>query len=119
LAALYLLQGSYRQGWGNYEARFAVFNNYQPPVRRWQGESLKGKHILLSCEQGFGDTLQFVRYAAEVAKQARHTTVLVQKPLVGLFTNSEEITFVSSTSECLSVIKFANAVWDGCRIDSG
>nr|WP_320148158.1 tetratricopeptide repeat protein [uncultured Anaeromusa sp.] len=100
LAALYFLQGNYKQGWEKYEARFAVFNNYQPPVRRWQGEFLEGKHILLSCEQGFGDTLQFIRYAAVVAKQARHTTVLVQKSLVGLFANSEKITFVSSVSEC-------------------
>lgn len=29
----------------------------------WNGESLKGKRVILTHEQGFGDTLQFIRFA--------------------------------------------------------
>ena len=38
----------------------------QPP---WDGSSLSGKTILLWAEQGLGDTLQFIRYAALVKQQ--------------------------------------------------
>ena len=32
----------------------------------WSGQDLRGKTILLSVEQGVGDTFQFVRYAPMV-----------------------------------------------------
>lgn len=32
-------------------------------IKRWKGEDLKGKTVIVSHEQGFGDTLQFIRFA--------------------------------------------------------
>jgi tetratricopeptide (TPR) repeat protein len=32
-------------------------------IRRWAGESLAGQTVILAHEQGFGDTLQFIRFA--------------------------------------------------------
>ncbi len=32
-------------------------------IRRWNGEVLAGKSVILAHEQGFGDTLQFIRFA--------------------------------------------------------
>ncbi len=46
---------------------------------QWNGESLDGKTILLHAEQGFGDTLQFIRYAPQVAK--RGGSVIVECPI--------------------------------------
>ncbi|QGZ62018.1 tetratricopeptide repeat protein [Paraburkholderia acidisoli] len=37
----------------------------QPP--RWHGEALNGRTLLIQAEQGFGDTLQFVRFVPLVA----------------------------------------------------
>lgn len=45
---------------------------------RWQGEDLAGKTILLQAEQGYGDTLQFVRYAPLV--KARGARVVLRAP---------------------------------------
>ena len=56
-----LLSGNFPEGWRNYCARSVQRRNAAP---LWQGEPLQGRTILLSSEQGFGDTIQFVRYAS-------------------------------------------------------
>ena len=48
--------------------------NFQQPV--WSGQDLRGKTILLRAEQGFGDVIQFVRYAPSV--KALGAKVLLQ-----------------------------------------
>jgi tetratricopeptide (TPR) repeat protein len=61
------IAGRFPQGWPAYEARWETEQmrsqrrQFLQPL--WLGESsLQGKTILLHAEQGFGDTLQFVRY---------------------------------------------------------
>jgi tetratricopeptide (TPR) repeat protein len=79
-ALLRLLLGDFAKGWPEYEWRWRMpdiaWPNYSQP--RWQGESLAGRTILLWSEQGIGDVIQFVRYAALV-KQAG-AQVLVGTP---------------------------------------
>jgi Flp pilus assembly protein TadD len=76
-----LAQGQYAEGWREYEYRW---NTGAMPTRGlaqplWLGDAeLSGKAILLHAEQGFGDTLQFVRYATLVA--ARGATVYLEVP---------------------------------------
>jgi tetratricopeptide (TPR) repeat protein len=55
------------------------------PCPLWDGEDLAGKAILVHCEQGYGDALQFVRFAPRLARTAARVTVLAEPPLVGLF----------------------------------
>ena len=40
------------------------FRSEQPALatNAWDGSDLSGKRLLLLCEQGFGDNIQFVRY---------------------------------------------------------
>ena len=42
---------------------------------QWQGENLKGKVIFLQCEQGKGDTIQYMRYI-EPLKEAKKIIIL-------------------------------------------
>ena len=84
-----LLRGEYEEGWEWYESRCKMPDNAQPGVRRWQGEDLTGRKILLFHEQGLGDTLQFIRYADAVAELAGETIVWVQKPLKRLLAGME------------------------------
>jgi tetratricopeptide (TPR) repeat protein len=54
------------------------------PCPLWEGEDLAGKAILIHCEQGYGDTLQFIRFAPRLARTAARVTVLAEPPLVAL-----------------------------------
>ena len=76
-------------GWRGYEARWGVGflasqrRSFTAPL--WLGESsLDGKTILLHAEQGFGDTLQFVRYAPLVAGRGAKVVLEVQPELARL-----------------------------------
>jgi Tfp pilus assembly protein PilF len=86
-----LTLGDFRAGWRGYEARWQGRNlssqrrSFTAPL--WLGDgSLAGKTILLHAEQGFGDTLQFVRYAPLVAEQGAKVVIEVQRDLVRLLT---------------------------------
>jgi len=74
LGVLWLLLGNYEQGWPEYERRWQIFPSSPRPQPPWDGSPLDGKTILLHAEQGRGDTLQFIRYAA-VVKQRGGTVV--------------------------------------------
>ncbi len=84
-----LLQGDFEQGWPAYEARWQhkklqlTLRDYPQP--RWTGaQALKGKRILIYAEQGFGDTLQFVRFLPSLIEQGAHVSFEVHRPLVSL-----------------------------------
>lgn len=66
-AIAHLLNGDFSEGWKEYEWRrktdwdaSAYPHTHRKP--RWDGESLAGKRLLVYCEQGLGDCIQFVRY---------------------------------------------------------
>jgi tetratricopeptide (TPR) repeat protein len=91
LAVLNLLRGDFEPGWREYEWRFkdptfkSSFRQFVQP--QWSGrESLDGKTILLHAEQGFGDTLQFSRYASVLAARGVRVVLAVQWPLHSLLT---------------------------------
>lgn len=81
-----LLEGRWEEGWQGYESRWAD-PSYRMPRRafaqpRWDGSALEGRTLLLFAEQGIGDALQFVRYAAPVARGKGARIVLECQPLL-------------------------------------
>lgn len=65
---LALLLGDYPRGWDLYRARWRVktftTKSFVSKRPQWAGERLAGKTLMLTEEQGFGDSMQFIRYAA-------------------------------------------------------
>ncbi|HYB09577.1 MAG TPA: glycosyltransferase family 9 protein [Alphaproteobacteria bacterium] len=60
----HLVLGDYRQGWSDYEARFAA-GHVPPrtlPGQRWTGAPYPGKRLLVLSEQGLGDGIWASRY---------------------------------------------------------
>jgi tetratricopeptide (TPR) repeat protein len=87
-AFLLLLTGDLARGWPAYEWRRKlpswVEHGFTQP--EWSGEDVVGKRLLLHAEQGFGDTIQFARYAAQASLRGAHVVLEVQpslKPLLG------------------------------------
>jgi Flp pilus assembly protein TadD len=74
-----LQQGDYERGWPEYEWRWRRPQTPRPFEQpRWDGSPLEGRTILLWCEQGLGDTIQFIRYASLV--KAKGGTVVLECP---------------------------------------
>lgn len=88
LGLIYFSLGQYEKAWEKYELRWPLFGNFQPPIPLWQGEDLTGKKLLLFREQGYGDIIQFSRYAPLVAAAAKETTLWVDTPLERLMAHS-------------------------------
>ncbi|HVE48924.1 MAG TPA: DUF5672 family protein, partial [Casimicrobiaceae bacterium] len=94
LALALLAEGRFAEGWEAYEARqqIAAFApSAIPSTPRWDGRDARGMRLLLTTEQGLGDAIQFVRFAASLAN--RGATVFVQTPstLTNLFRTIEGI----------------------------
>lgn len=70
LAGLLLSVGQYTEGWRLMEARVALHPATVPPIQvpfpEWRGEPLAGRSILVWYEQGLGDQIQMVRFAASL-----------------------------------------------------
>lgn len=58
--------------------------------KRWNMKiDIKDKHILVHFEQGFGDSIMFVRFLDELKKRCREVSLVVQPSLVSLFQASK------------------------------
>lgn len=110
LALCQLITGDYANGWCEYEWRWRSFRYKNPPVFKqplWLGcEDLKGKTILLHAEQGFGDTIQFVRFARLVKKKEARVLLQVRPPLQSLLHNAPGIDQLFVEGDALPTFDF-------------
>src|SRR6476661_5030299 len=56
----------------------------QPHHLVWDGTPLDGRSVLVRCEHGLGDTLQFSRFLPALARHARELHVMAQPHLLAL-----------------------------------
>ena len=101
-----LLCGEYAEGFREYEWRWRVkaLNSPMRGLREplWNGEHLAGGTILLHAEQGFGDTLQLIRYASLVAEHCEAVVVECQPQLKRLLAATPGVSAVHAQGEPLS-----------------
>ena len=95
IALMELSKGNYESGWSGYEYRLkmnellAKTDVYTSPL--WQGESLQNKTIILQTEQGFGDTIMFIRYAPYFKELGAKIIVRTRLELMALFRSIQEV----------------------------
>jgi Flp pilus assembly protein TadD len=105
LAGALLTQGDLSAGWMENEWRWKTLQlanalrNFSQP--QWQGEAADGKTLLIHAEQGFGDTLQFCRYAPLVAARGWKVVLEVPPALVRLMRGLKDIDRVVAHGEAL------------------
>jgi tetratricopeptide (TPR) repeat protein len=86
-ACMLLLAGEFSAGWAEYEWRRQgeVVALRGQAIPAWRGQRLRGETILLHCEQGLGDSIQFIRYARAVKDQGAQVVLYCPPALERLF----------------------------------
>jgi tetratricopeptide (TPR) repeat protein len=86
LALALLLTGDYVHGWKEYEWRWKLkdASRYDFPQQVWDGSNIPGKKVFLYAEQGFGDTIQFIRFVSLIAEQGATVIIECHKELKSL-----------------------------------
>jgi tetratricopeptide (TPR) repeat protein len=105
---VWLRTGDFDRGWPEYEWRWRMKEYRPPPFRQplWDGRPPDGRTILLNAEQGFGDTLQFIRYATLVKERGARVLVQCQRPLLRLLASCPGVDEVIGQGEELPAMDF-------------
>ncbi|MGA8029095.1 MAG: hypothetical protein WB992_18300 [Bryobacteraceae bacterium] len=83
----HMLAGNFEQAWQESDA---IAKRGRPdPNRFWDGRPLRGRSVLVRCLHGLGDTLQFIRYAPQIRREARRLAVEAQPTLKSLLEQAD------------------------------
>jgi Flp pilus assembly protein TadD len=95
--------GDFQRGWREGEWRWKEKPPCQPPLDEpvWDGKPLEGRTILVHTEQGFGDTIQFIRYLPLVKARGSQTIVCSEPRMMELVRSCSGIDRVVSKREPL------------------
>jgi tetratricopeptide (TPR) repeat protein len=92
LASVLMSGGNLAEGFKEFEWRWKTADwpriRSYPNQPLWNGEPLTGETLLVWNEQGVGDTIQFIRFIHDLAKQNCELIVEVQSDLYRLLTAS-------------------------------
>ena len=86
------LRGEFPKAWDDYEWRWKLRNRTTPELDDsaplWEGGDLTGQTFFLRAEQGYGDTLQTIRYAPVLAEMGATVKVGCPPALARLFADA-------------------------------
>jgi len=97
-SVLLLISGDFKKGWIEYEWRrkTALWKDDMPTMSQpeWRGEPLQNKTLLIVCEQGIGDTIQFIRFLPNLRAMGANLVIACEpviRPLLTFVTDPELI----------------------------
>lgn len=86
-----MLRGDFEAAWKESDAIRA--RNAGAPDSFWSGEEMDGKRVIVRCLHGFGDAVQMLRYAPQLAARAAHVVYETSPrllPLIRCFNGVED-----------------------------
>jgi hypothetical protein len=97
----WMLLGRFENAWQ--ESDRVTARGRPDPNRYWDGLPFTGKHVIIRCLHGYGDAIQFIRYARLVRREASRITVQTHPELVSLLSGvsfvDDVITWQGGTGE--------------------
>jgi len=125
LSTALLRLGKLSEGWKLYESRFlsnvhkgkfqvAVKAIYEKKIEKYEGQDLTNKTLLIHDEQGFGDFIQFIRYARSLKEKYPGVFIIVvcKKPLKILIQRSNLVDLVFSYEDQSQIDNAKFDYWD-------
>ena len=93
LALTQLHLENFASGWQHYEARWQLERQKKRAFAQpwWHGGPFLGRTLLLFAEQGFGDTIQFIRFGPQVKALGGKVVLECQPELMRLMRSAEGI----------------------------
>ncbi len=101
LSYIYLIKRDLQKGFKVYENRikFKEYNQILTNKYPKHIKKIKNKRIFIYWEQGFGDSINFIRYVKYLLKYTKKIDMLIQKPLISLFQyNFNYINFIEDNT---------------------
>jgi tetratricopeptide (TPR) repeat protein len=103
LASIYQMRGQWEEAWPEYEWRYKVYDQLKfwlriyEPEKKWTGQPLQGKRIIVHGEQGHGDAIHFFRYVKYL--EGAHVIVHCAPQLAPLFENQVDEVYTTDPSQ--------------------
>ena len=95
---VHALRGEFPKAWDDYEWRWKLSNRTTPELDDsaplWESGDLTGQTFFLRAEQGYGDTLQTIRYAPVLAEMGATVKVGCPPALARLFADAPGVSEV-------------------------
>lgn len=97
---IHLIKGEYDEGWNFYEFRDSIIKDGSfKSIKKWQGENIKNSNILVTCEQGMGDVLQFSKFLLNLSPLCKKIDFLIYDKLLPIFNKKVKNINVCKKSE--------------------
>jgi ADP-heptose:LPS heptosyltransferase len=83
LAEALLISGQFEEGWREYEWRWRIAGvpPLMPAGGKPQWDGAPGRKVVLICDQGFGDTIQFSRYIPQVLARCPEAVIAASREM--------------------------------------
>jgi len=119
LSFIQLSMKNFKEGWKNFT--YSLFPNpltEKAGIKKWGGEDLNGKTLLVYSEQGLGDNIHFARYIHHIKKMGAKVKFLCDKNLADIISNLEYAEFIHEIENpdeidfCCSLLELPSLLFD-------